>query len=102
VKLEPIALRTHRTLPRQETQHHLEALLHPSAGGLRSEPEHLQIRGDAPSDPDPETDPPPGEVIEQDHPVESHQRMVETRLNHTSSEANLFGALGRRRDHDLG
>ena len=97
---EPLAL-VGDGLAAEKRHHHVERLFHPRALRVGRDSQHVRVRGEL-AGADAEHRPAPGEVVEQDHPIRQHERMVVRERAHAGAEADLLRALRGHADEHLG
>ncbi len=100
-QLEPLGLAGDGFRRGQQFENRFERLLHARAEVAVVDPHHLGV-GDQRAGTDSEDAPSPRHVVEEDHPVGHHQRVVVGQGDHPRAEPDPAGALRRGSDHQLG
>ena len=98
---EPVGLPGHQLGTVEEGQDGLQGLLHPVALVGRVDPHHEGVGGEG-AGADPEHDPAPGDVVEEDHPVGQDQGLVVGEGGDPGAEPDVLGPLREDGDGHLG
>ena len=100
-QLEPVGLHVDRAVLPEQRQDRLERLVHALALIERVDAHHPRV-GRERAGSDAHHHAAAGHVVELDHPVDHHQRVVVGQRDHAGAQADVAGALGGGGDEDLG